>query len=60
MHHQLHRLAICVYLMGGGSVDTWYPSRTPDFSVYFYPGGYYTNMAMRPLLYYVDNLLVME
>ena len=41
VHHQLPRLAIYVYLMRGGSVDTWPPSRTPDFSVYVCPGGYY-------------------
>ena len=53
MHHRLPRLAIYVYLMVNGSVDTWSPSLTPDFSVYVFPGGYY----------YVDNLslvLVME
>ena len=40
VHHQLPCLAIYVYLMGGGSVDTWTPSRTPDFSVYVCPSGY--------------------
>ena len=63
MHHRLHRLAIYVYLMGGGGVDTWYPSRTSAFSVYICPDGYYIKMVMRPLMDYVDNLslvLVME
>ena len=40
VHHHLPCLAIYVYLMGGGSVDTWPPSHTPDFSVYVGPGGY--------------------
>ena len=63
VYHRLHRLAIYVYLMGGGGVDTWSPSRTPDFSVYVCPGGYYINMVTVPLMDYVDNLilvLVME
>ena len=63
VHHRLHCLAIYVYLMGGGGVDTWSPSCTPDFSVYVCPGGYWIKMVTRPLLDYVDNLslvLVME
>ena len=36
---------IYVYLMGGGGVDTWYPSRTPDFSVYVCPGKYWIKMV---------------
>ena len=63
MHYQLHCLDIYVYLMGGGGVDTWSPSRNPDFSVYVYPSGYQIKMVTRPLLDYVDNLslvLVME
>ena len=56
VHHQLPRLALDVYLMGGGSVDNGPPSRTPDFSVYVGPGGYWIKMVMRPLLDYFDNL----
>ena len=62
-HHRLHRLAIYVYLMGGGGVDTWSPSRSPDFSVYVFPAGYWINVLTRPLLYYLDNVslvLVMD
>ena len=63
VHHQLHHPAIYVYLMGGVGVDTWSPSRTPEFSVYVRTGGYWIKMVTRPFLYYVDNLslvLVME
>ena len=65
MNHQLNLPAIYVYTYGGGGggVDTWSPSRTPNFSVYVRPGGYLIDMVMRPLLDYVDNLslvLVME
>ena len=63
VYHRLHHLAIYVYLMGGGGVYTWPPSRTTDFSVYVCPGGYYIKMVTRTLLDYVDNIslvLVME
>ena len=40
VHHRLYCLAIYVYLLGGVSVDTWYPSRNPDFYVCVYPGRY--------------------
>ena len=63
VHHRLHCFAIYVYLMGGGGVDTWSPSHTPEFSVYVLPGGYCIKMVTRPLLDYVDNIslvLVME
>ena len=63
VHHQLHRPAIYVYLMGGGGGVTWSPARTPDFSVYVRPGGYCIKMVTRTLLDYVDNIslvLVME
>ena len=32
-------LSILMGWGGGGSVDTWYPLRTPNFSVYVCPSG---------------------
>ena len=46
----------CVCVCGGGGVDTWSPSRTPNFAVYVCPGGDWIHMVMRPFLDYVDNL----
>ena len=49
--------------MGGGGVDTWPFSRTPNFYVLVCPSGYWIKMVTRTLLDYVDNLslgLVME
>ena len=63
MHHRHHHHAIYVYLVVGGGIDTWSPSRAPNFSVYVCPGGYWINMVTRPLLDYVDNIslvLVMD
>ena len=54
---------ICLSDGGGGGVDTWYPSCTPNFSVYVCPGGHWIKMVTRTLLDYVDNLslfLVMD
>ena len=41
---------------GGGGVDTWSPSRTPKFSIYIRPGGYWIKLITIPLLDYVDNI----
>ena len=43
---------------GGGGFDTWYPSKTPESAVYVRPGEDWIKMVTRPLLYSVDNLIL--